>query len=181
MCRWKSSFCEGKAAPEPRPHPRRLHCVCKWQIRAGKVKQKMRQFLGHKQTLTWIAGDWRRNTQRRYLLVCFHSRRWRETRIKRLVSKPSAPHSPGRWLLAASKTFPSHGDMYIVGTGCWDLYHFFFLFLHRQRNRGNKLEFSPELCRKNHWKGCCCGCFSLSKEQIHRFYKHYIHHYKSRL
>lgn len=54
----------------------------------------------------------------------------------------------------------------------------FFLFLHRQRNRGNKLEFSPELCRKNHWKGCCCGCFSLSKEQIHRFYKHYIHHYK---
>lgn len=65
---------------------------------------------------------------------------------------------------------------------CWNwllgFVSFFFLFLHRQRNRGNKLEFSPELCRKNHWKGCCCGCFSLSKEQIHRFYKHYIHHYK---
>lgn len=35
---------------------------------------------------------------------------------------------------------------------CWNWLLGFvsFLFLYRQRNRGNKLEFSPELCRKNH-------------------------------
>lgn len=35
---------------------------------------------------------------------------------------------------------------------CWSWLLVFvsFLFLYRQRNRGNKLEFSPELCRKSH-------------------------------
>lgn len=45
---------------------------------------------------------------------------------------------------------------------CWSwlLVFMSFLFLYRQRNRRNKLEFSPELWRTSHWNGCLQLLFS---------------------
>lgn len=176
MCRWKSSFFRGKGRFQP-PPPSSAATLCVqmtdqcWQNEAENETIPGTQTDPHLNSVRLEKEHAEALSSGAFPLLKMKENMNTKTDVE--VACPSQP----RKVTAGSLQDISKPWGYVY---CWSWLLVFvsFLFLYRQRNRGNKLEFSPEWCRKSHWKGCCCGRFSLSKEQIHRFYKHYIHHYK---